>query len=280
MRKLDIPSIAGKEKKIYIECASDFTHKKEYARIALAYAEEVEKCSNEYVNYVPHNIVGFPHINIDDEKKEIINKVYDQKFARENAIGRKYYDIIKGNAKGRCPICGGGKLKNLDHFLPKSKYPLLCVTPVNLIPTCRDCNMEKNAEVSDDYYEIPFHPYLETMEDQWIECEVCFYPDQTFSISFKNGYDKSSNPDLWKKYGAHMRINDLDSTFSSRAEEELENVKGIYKNELLACGESKLKSSLMEVRDSAEEIDVNSWKSALYRALLINCDEFCEWLKL
>ena len=280
MRKLDIPSIAGKEKKIYIECASDFTQEKEYARIALAYAEEVEKCSKEYVTYVPYNIVRFPHISIDDEEKEIINKVYEQKFAKENSIGRKYYDIIKGNAKGRCPICGGGKLKNLDHFLPKSKYPLLCVTPVNLIPTCRDCNMDKGAEVSDDYYEIPFHPYLETMSDQWVECEVCFYPDKTFCIEFKNGYDKSLNPNLWKKYEAHMCINDLDSTFSSRAEEELENVMEIYKNELLACGKSKLVSSLMEVRNSAEKIDVNSWKSALYRALLIKCDEFCEWLKL
>lgn len=279
MRKLDIPSIAGEEKKIYIECASDFTQEKEYAKIALAYVEEVEKCAEEYVTYVPHNIVGFPHIGIDDNEKKIINKVYDQKFARENSTGRKYYDIIMGNAKGRCPICGGGKLKNLDHFLPKSKYPLLCITPVNLIPTCRDCNMEKGAEVSDDYYEIPFHPYLEAMNDQWVECEVCFYSDDTFSIEFINGYDESLNPDMWRKYRAHMRINDLAATFSSRAEEELENVRGIYKSELLVCGKQKLVSSLTEVKSSAEAIDINSWKSALYRALIRKCDEFCDWLK-
>lgn len=54
----------------------------------------------------------------------------------------------------------------------------------------------------------------------------------------------------------------------------------MYKKELLVCGEKKLELSLIEMKDSAEEIDVNSWKSALYRALLRKSVEFSEWLKL
>ena len=280
MRKLDIPSIKGKEREIFIECASDFVRKKEYAETALSYADEVEKCSIEYSNYVPYDITNLPHIVIGDEDKVILNKVYDQKFAKENSVGRKYYNLIMGNAKGRCPICGGGKVKNLDHFLPKSKYPLLCVSPINLIPICRDCNMEKGAEVSEDYYEIPFHPYLEAMTEKWVECVLKFYSDGTFSIKYRNGYDAIRNPDLWRKYNAHMRITDLNTTFSSRAEEELENIRGIYKNEFLACGKNKLYESLSDVKNSAEKVDLNSWKSALYRALVKDCDNFCEWLCL
>ena len=136
------------------------------------------------------------------------------------------------------------------------------------------------AEVSKDYYEIPFHPYLEMMTDKWIECVLSFYSDGTFSIKFQNEYDAIINPDLWRKYSAHMRITDLDNTFSSRAEEELENVRGIYKNVFLSCGKDKLCESLKEVKNSAEKVDVNSWKSALYRALVRDCDEFCEWLYL
>ena len=72
MRKLKIPSLAGKDKEIYIECASDFIHNRKYADIALSYVDGVEKCSNKYTAYVPKNIVGFPHINICDEEKEIM----------------------------------------------------------------------------------------------------------------------------------------------------------------------------------------------------------------
>ena len=166
MIKLKFPPIVGQEKEIYIKCANAFTNKKDYAKKALAYVDEVEKYSSAYEKYVPRSIACFTHIKLDKDKKEIINKIYEQKFAKEKSVGRKYYDIIMANANGRCPICGGGKLKNLDHFLPKSKYPLLCVTPLNLIPTCRDCNMEKRAVISNNYYEIPFHPYLEDMVDQ------------------------------------------------------------------------------------------------------------------
>lgn len=280
MRKLNIPSIVCKEKEIYTECACDFTGKPEYTRIALSYVDEVEKCSNGYKTYVPSNISGFPHINIDNEDKKIIEKVYTQKFAPEGSVGRKYYNVIVQNANNKCPICGGGKIKNLDHFLPKSKYPLLCVTPVNLIPTCRDCNLDKGTEISDDYYEIPFHPYFETMNDKWVECDLCFYPDKTYSIKFIVGYDKSLNTNMWRKYKAHMRITDLDATFNSRASEELDNVREMYKDELKVCGKAKIELSLTEVKNSAEKIDINSWKSALYRALIKKCDEFCNWLAI
>lgn len=278
LKKLAMPSIVGKEKEIYLECAKDFVRNEEYMRTALTYAEEVEKCSKEYEDYVPYDIENFPHIVIDDEIKSIINKVYEQKFAKENSIGRKYYNLIMGNAKGRCPICGGGKVKNLDHFLPKSQYPLLCLSPINLIPTCRDCNMEKGAVISYDYFEIPFHPYLEIMRDRWVECVLIFFQDGTFSIDFFNDYDDTIDPDLWRKYSAHMRITGIDDTFSSRAEEELENVRGVYKSEFLTCGKNKLCESLIDVKNSAEQIDVNSWKAALYRALVRDCDEFCRWL--
>lgn len=280
MRKLDVPSISGQEKDIYIECASAFVRNEEYARVALSYVDEVEKCSKKYVEYVPYNIENFPHGQVNKKDRIIIEKVYTQKFAKKDSVGKKYYNVIVKNARGRCPICGGGKIKNLDHFLPKSKYPFLCVTIMNLIPTCRDCNMEKGAEMGTDYYEIPFHPYFDTITDKWVECEVTFYSDNSFLIKFKNGYDKSVNPQLWKKFEVHMSINDLDNTFNSRAAEELENVKPMYKKELLLCSKEDVKASLIEALESAEEVDINSWKSALYRELLRKCDEFCDWLEI
>lgn len=239
----------------------------------------MEKCSNEYEKYIPHKIANFPYAEINDDDKQILEKIYTDKFVNEKSIGRKYYNIIMRNANGRCPICGGGKVKNLDHFLPKSKYPLLCVTAINLVPTCRDCNMEKGAAISDDYYAIPFHPYLETMDDIWIECELFFYSDGTFTVNYKNGYDKTKNPELWKKYNAHMRITDLNMTFISRAEEEIENVREMYKGVLLETGTKGLIKELKAEKDSAEKNDVNSYKAALYRALLKECEKFGEWLR-
>lgn len=60
--------------------------------------------------------------------------LYEQKFARKEQGGRKYYDAIKLLAPyGRCPLCGQREVKTLDHYLPKSKFPLYAVTPYNLM---------------------------------------------------------------------------------------------------------------------------------------------------
>lgn len=164
MKTLKVPLSDKLVKEIFEECASDFTKESGYKEVALSYVDEVEKCSNEYTEKVPRNIASLTKPSINDKERKIMQKVYSQKFSRKGTIGRKYYDIIMGNAKGRCPICGCGKTKNLDHFLPQSIYPLLCVTPINLIPTCRDCNMDKRDYSRIDYYEIPFHPYLDKMD--------------------------------------------------------------------------------------------------------------------
>lgn len=279
MRKLAIPSIVGREKEIYEKCAQDFSKEEGYTKIALSYLKQVEEYSKNYLSYVPYNIDKFTHIDIKDDDKKIIEKVYTQKFAPKDSIGRKYYNVIKANANGRCPICGGGKVKNLDHFLPKSEYPLLCVTPINLIPTCRDCNMDKNSQFDVDYYNIPFHPYLEEMKEEWLECEVTFYPDFTYCIKYKNAYDQKNDLNMWKKYEKHMKIYDLQETFQSKALEEVDNIKGMYKKELIEGSVTQVELSLNEVKKSAESIDINSWKSALYRELERKVDEFCIWLR-
>lgn len=49
----------------------------------------------------------------------------------------------------------------LDHVLPKSKYPFLCTNFYNLVPVCSSCNKRK----SDDDDEWDYHPYAESKEE-------------------------------------------------------------------------------------------------------------------
>lgn len=67
-------------------------------------------------------------------KGELIS-LYDDKFSKKGQTARKYYDsIILSAPNGKCPQCGQRLVRTLDHYLPKSKYPLLAITPYNLIP--------------------------------------------------------------------------------------------------------------------------------------------------
>ncbi|MCA9875510.1 MAG: hypothetical protein KC441_17690 [Anaerolineales bacterium] len=73
---------------------------------------------------------------------------------------------------GRPPSVSDGKIhEDLDHFFPKSRYPMLAVHLLNLTPFCKDCNQtykgSKDA-IGDDDAQVAnvrclhdiFHPYL------------------------------------------------------------------------------------------------------------------------
>lgn len=98
-------------------------------------------------------------IIFDDVRKSELVKVYDQYFVPEGKPARRVYDALLNSAKERCPFCGGiGTPRNLDHFLPKSHFPQFSIIPRNLVPSCRDCNMDGKG-----------HSYATRAEDQIIQ---------------------------------------------------------------------------------------------------------------
>ena len=106
-------------------------------------------------------------------KKSELEKLYTQYFAKDSKPARKVYDAIKNAAKESCPFCGGiGTPKNVGHFLPKSHFPQFAVLPLNLVPACRDCNMEsKGHGFATSEEEQVIHPYFDAdhfFNEQWV----------------------------------------------------------------------------------------------------------------
>lgn len=79
-----------------------------------------------------------------------------------------------------CPYCGRAFIYSvqregdntvvkpqLDHFLPKGKYPFLALSFMNLIPSCQTCNMKdckgENVPIEDFHFPIKYriqYPYM------------------------------------------------------------------------------------------------------------------------
>lgn len=74
------------------------------------------------------------------------------------------YDALKGGRdEGLCPLCAHRDVEAPDHQLPKSKYPLLSVVPVNLVPACHRCNAIKSDADPKTASEQALHPYFDDL---------------------------------------------------------------------------------------------------------------------
>ncbi|MBI6378983.1 HNH endonuclease [Proteus mirabilis] len=105
-------------------------------------------------------------------KSELI-KLYNTYFVKSGKPGREIYDVLIAAANEKCPFCGGiGRPRNLDHYLPKAHYPQFSILPVNLVPSCRDCNMDgKGESFAISKSEQVIQPYLDNdryFNEQWI----------------------------------------------------------------------------------------------------------------
>ena len=72
-------------------------------------------------------------------------------------------DILASAPLGICPMCGRGDAQQVDHYLPKDKFPELSIYAPNLVPTCDSCNTNKRALVGNATTGRFLHAYLDAL---------------------------------------------------------------------------------------------------------------------
>lgn len=188
-------------------------------------------CNNDIASVLPEQTVhGSEPAVVNLLKRSDLIKIYDQYFVPERKPARKIYDSLMSSAKGECPFCGGiGSPRNIDHFLPKANFPQFSFMPINLVPSCRDCNMgAKGSSYSLDPKEQIIQPYIDKdifFSEQWIYAEYSCDPDgEPGDFMYRvepPGYWGATDKD---RVRAHFRDFDIGERYSTRAAQMLKTV--------------------------------------------------------
>jgi len=198
-----------------------------------------------------------------------LKKVYTAQMVPLKKPGRVIYDKILSNAPlGKCPFCGIGSASTLDHYLPKSKFPILSVLPLNLVPSCSDCNGGKNASVASTKEEQGLHPYFDHnhyIDDQWLFAEVIQSAPATirFYVSPPSGWSDVSTA----RIRAHFKDYKLASRYANESPSELAELRLTLSEFLDGAGLEQVKSHLRTQANINFCLNKNSWKTAMYQAL-------------
>ncbi|GGE92906.1 HNH endonuclease [Chishuiella changwenlii] len=244
--------------------------KKELLNANIEYLKDFE---TEYIEKA--NQVKLFEIERYNEEEVVINKklminYYENRFLLENSGARKLYDEILIMTK-RCPYCTIGTVKTIDHFLPKSYYPYLALTPSNLVPSCTDCNKGVLHNYPSKAEEQSFHPYFDDVESViWIKSELMI-SDSLF-FQYKVISEKPQEWDEVKYQRAQRHFNDynINELFSLNANDELNSIREkskdmFYKNKDL------LKEDLEDSYASCvSALGLMHWKTIMYRELSTN----------
>lgn len=201
--------------------------------------------------------------------KQDFKDLYTVQMAVKGKPARLIYDAILSSApRGLCPFCGFGYPANVDHYLPKSKYPQFSVFPSNLVPACRDCNVGKLAGFAKTKAEQGIHPYFDEalINEQWLFAQVL---PRNFVIDFYVNPPKLWAKDDRRRIHVHFDSLGLASRFATEAILELSTVCDYltgktFDNEFTSSDRRKHVSDIANLEYKRHK---NSWKTALYQAL-------------
>lgn len=206
---------------------------------------------------------------------EELIKIYTLRMVPKRAKGRPVYDqIMSIPVNGRCPFCGIGTVNTLDHYLPKTHFPVLSVTPHNLVPACTWCQGEKMEYYPKTAGEQLLHPYFDDFDqDVWLNAEVVVGSPAAFRYS-------ASPPVNWKpddkaRVVSHLKELKLANLFGSNAGSRLVEIRGRLAKLHAAGGADAVRAHLKEELASIELDQKNSWVAAMYRGAIAS-DWFCD----
>lgn len=236
--------------------------------IFLAAKEYEEKALTKQLYTLQPSDYGDEDIVLGTVKKKELIKVYTAHMVNKNKPARVIYDRLYNSAPlGKCPFCGFAPVKNLDHYLPKSKFPQLSVVPMNLVPSCSDCNSGKGVVTATMEEAQSLHPYFDHdhfINEQWLFAEAI--PTIPTTIRF---YVRP--PDHWDdiskaKVRNHFQNCDLGSRYKKETTAELASLKNtlsLYED----LGAASIQRELTIRAKGSSQLYKNSWQVAMFQAL-------------
>jgi 5-methylcytosine-specific restriction endonuclease McrA len=217
-------------------------------------------------------ILRNPNVSALIEKKDMV-WLYENALSKKGRPARAIYDKIKNSAPdGICPLCSLRYVDTLDHYLPKTLYPVFSVTPINLIPACTPCNIGKKIKFPLSDVDQTLHPYYDNVNNiNWISAKVL--QSNPVSVTFYASPPPEWDPVLQKKVIHHFESYNLNDVFSANGNRRLYGDLSFLKKQS-NINTAALKKHLMESHESNLSLGVNSVEAVLFKTLHDD-DWFC-----
>lgn len=243
----------------------------------LAIRADIETAENEYSEMAENGELHiFPQIDTVGlvPGSEMV-KTYEGRMAKKGQPGRPIYDQIKLLPENdRCPFCDHRNISTLDHVLPKQHYPILAVTPINLVACCSDCNKLKLDVAPTNKSDIIIHPYFDVVNNRkWLNAEVIESSPAAliFNVIEVAEWDNTLN----ERVTHHFILLDLANLYSKQAAREMSDIRLNLQRHFDLGGAEAVRTELKFQWESRRANRINSWQTATYEALS-KSDWFCE----
>lgn len=210
------------------------------------------------------------------QKKTLIDG-YDGRSAEMKRLLGDMVDSLPPANRDLCPYCSLDTNPELDHFLPKAKFPEFSLHGRNLFPICGPCNRRKLNRIKstpggERYF---LYPRSEPAVCPVLEAELEFAAGKVrVAYRIDGAAAGLAGPEL-AQVTRHYDTLKLAGRYAKRAHSHLASVKA----DLAGAPPERVERMLASLVDTAAIGEPpNGWKPALFRAVGANQPQMLQWL--
>ncbi|MBR8403215.1 hypothetical protein [Burkholderia cenocepacia] len=203
-----------------------------------------------------------------------MERVYNGTFVKSSKTRDIYAKLKRACVNDICPLCGQRTVRQLDHYLPITSFPVFGLAAINLVPACSDCNKDKLVHMPSTAGEQTIHPYFDNVDgEQWLFGKVVESIPAAVTFFVKT-------PAAWSEMQAermrtHFRVFRLGALYATHAAVEIGNIRfQLAKIAAAADSAHRISAHLRERAESCAHVYQNSWQRATFDALA-DSEWFC-----
>lgn len=154
-------------------------------------------------NFAGNNLTAtLPRVPTDIEKSDLISLYkFDRKLIKE--LKKEITTTATGRIISTCQNCTINSANTFDHILPKEIYSEFAVNPLNLFPTCSECNSHKNAQWQNAGIPYFLNLYLNNLPTvQYLFVDLTFNGNNV-TTDFRLQPHHTIAPQLWEIIHSH-----------------------------------------------------------------------------
>ncbi len=182
---------------------------------------------------------------------------------------------LKKGAK-KCPYCGFGEIRDLDHHLPKKHYKCFSVFALNLVPSCSKCNGHKPRTPPSERGRYHIHAYLDDVSAFEFLVADIEISDGALSVIFRVEQRLGMSNELTTRLRQHLTDFKLNERYVAQITNYLESQETGLDDNFKSGGAPEVRAYLLRTAESISRTNgCNDWRAALVVALA-DSEVFCD----
>ncbi|HEY3812946.1 MAG TPA: HNH endonuclease [Caulobacteraceae bacterium] len=222
------------------------------------------------------NVHGMQAIKLQKAESAALIDGYEGRTADMKRLLADMVDSLSPENADLCPYCSLDQNPDLDHFLPKARFPEFSLHARNLIPICTPCNRKKGRRVKTALGDRAFlNPIFEPSIDSPIIEAAISYQGRKISVTYTFN-DRGLLPAEERPIAErHFEKLGLAIRYRKRAHGFLASLKHSTSGMAVAVKAEVLRSKIANAQYGKP---VNDWEPALTRAIQPNVPAMLAWL--